>query len=100
MKVYLSKQAESKLLNLTAYLLQKWGLKVKKDFVQKLTKRINQIALHPESCPLSAEFKGLYKGMISKQTTFYYRVDFDLKEIEIITIFDTRQNPDKLSQEI
>ena len=100
MKVFLSEQAENKLLILNEYLLQNWGLKVKNDFVEKLTKKINQIFSNPESCPLSKEFAGLYKAVVSKQTTFYYRIHFDLREIEIITVFDTRQNPDKLRQDI
>ncbi|CAM4352271.1 Type II toxin-antitoxin system RelE/ParE family toxin [Gillisia limnaea] len=37
---------------------------------------------------------------VSKQTTFYYRVLDQSEEIEIITIFDTRQSPDRLNKDI
>ena len=47
----------------------------------------------------SNKFQGLYKCVVTKQTTFYYRVSVELKEIEIITIFDTRQNPNKLKKD-
>lgn len=100
MKVYLSELAESKLLKLTEYLLEKWNLKVKNEFVTKLTEKINQITLQPDSCPKSNELNGLYKCVVTKQTTFYYRVNFEKQEIEIITLFDTRQNPNKLKKQL
>ncbi len=100
MKVFLSELAENKLLKLTEFLLENWSLKVRNDFVKKLTSKIGQISDQPESCSQSSEFKGLYKCVLTKQTTFYYRIDFDKEEIEIITIFDTRQNPDKLEKDI
>jgi len=100
MNVYLSEQAEIKLLQLNNYLLENWNVIVRNEFIDKLTKKINQIASQPESCPKSKDFEGLFKCVVTKQTTFYYRILFDKNEIEIITLFDTRQNPDKLNQEI
>lgn len=100
MNVFLSKSAEEKLLKLTEYLLENWGVKAKKDFIDKLTEKINQIVLQPQSCVQSSAFKNLYKCVVTKQTTFYYRIASNPKSIEIITIFDTRQNPDKLSKEL
>jgi plasmid stabilization system protein ParE len=98
--VFLSELAEFKLLKLSDYLLENWNLKVRNDFIQKLTAKIEQIAKQPESCPQSSDFKGLYKCVVTKQTTFYYRINFIENEIEIITVFDTRQNPDKLEKDI
>ncbi len=100
MKVFLSELAERKLLKLSEYLLEKWNLKTRDKFIEKLTEKIEQISLQPESCLQSSEFKELYKCIVTKQTTFYYRISTESNEIEIITIFDTRQNPDKLSQDI
>jgi plasmid stabilization system protein ParE len=99
-KVFLSELAESKLLKLNEFLLENWNLKVRNDFIEKLTSKIEQILNQPESCPESYLFKGLFKCVVTKQTTFYYRVNFDKKEIEIITVFDTRQNPDQLEKDI
>lgn len=53
MNVFLSKSAEEKLLKVTEYLLENWGANVKKEFINKLTQKIDQIALQPESCPKS-----------------------------------------------
>ena len=100
MKVYLSLLAETKLLKLSEHLLENWNLKIRDQFIEKLTERIKQISMYPESCPKSIHFDGLFKCVVTKQNTFYYRVNFDLKEIEIITMFDTRQDPDTLNKEI
>lgn len=100
MDVFLSDQAALKLLQLNTYLLQKWNRKVRNEFIEKLSQKLNQISIQPESCPQSKDFDGLYKCVVTKQTTLYYRILLDRNEIEVITIFDTRQNPDNLSTEI
>ena len=100
MKVFLSELAESKLLKLSEYLVEEWNMKVRKEFFKKFDNKINQIKLQPESCPKSNEIQGLYKCVVTKQNTFFYRLNLDKKEIEIITIFDTRMNPENLKKEI
>jgi len=100
MEVYLSKIAESKLVKLTNHLLEEWNAKVRNEFVNKLTTKINQISSYPKSCPQSENFEGLFKCVVSKQTSFYYRIHIDKQEIEIITFFDSRQNPKNLNKEI
>ncbi|SDB51157.1 Plasmid stabilization system protein ParE [Flavobacteriaceae bacterium MAR_2010_188] len=100
MNVFLSELAESKLLKLSDYLAENWNLKTRDKFIEKLSEKIKQISIQPQSCPESSEFKGLYKCVVTKQTIFYYRISIEIREIEIITIFDTRQNPDKLKKDI
>ena len=81
-------------------MIKKWNLKTRDRFIQKLTEKINQISSQPDSCPKSKEFDGLYKCVVTKQTTLYYRILHQSDEIEIITLFDTRQNPEKLNKDI
>ncbi len=100
MEVFLSELAETKLKDLAEYLLSKWGHKVKNDFLSKFTSKIEQIISHPESCPKSKELGGIYKCVVTKQNTFYYRINTHNNEIEIITFFDTRQNPEKLKKQL
>ncbi|MCF6279292.1 MAG: type II toxin-antitoxin system RelE/ParE family toxin [Flavobacteriaceae bacterium] len=54
------------------YLLAKWSVKVKNDFIKKLDKNLLLIKKHPESFPLSQKV-GLRKCVITKQTTLYYK---------------------------
>ncbi|MCK0155958.1 type II toxin-antitoxin system RelE/ParE family toxin [Cellulophaga sp. F20128] len=100
MKVFISELAEYKLKQLTEYLLEEWSYKVKKDFLVKLTAKIEQISEFPESCQKSLASGGIYKCVVTKQTTFFYRVNFSKKEIEIITLFDTRNDPEKLKSQL
>ena len=100
MKVFFSELAEIRLLQLSQYLLENWSLKTRNAFIQRLTDKINQISSQPESCPQSKELNGIYKCVVTKQCTFYYRILNEAPEIEIITIFDSRQDPDKLNRDI
>jgi plasmid stabilization system protein ParE len=97
-EIIISKTAKNKLDKLFYYLITHWGLEAKADFVKKLDKSIDAIKLHPESFPESYVKKGLHRCVITKQTTLFYR--FTSKKIIIVTIFDTRQNPTKLSKDL
>ncbi|MFC5271977.1 type II toxin-antitoxin system RelE/ParE family toxin [Adhaeribacter terreus] len=97
-KVILSKRAEKKLEQLFSYLTENWSEKVKADFVEKLDKIIETIRIQPESFQESEQQKGLHRCVITKQTTLFYR--FNSKQIQIVTIFDTRQNPAKLKKDL
>ncbi|WP_335967375.1 type II toxin-antitoxin system RelE/ParE family toxin, partial [Galbibacter sp. PAP.153] len=70
----------------------------KREVVQKLDSSIEIIKNQPEIFPESKKGKGLRRCVITKQTTLYYR--FNSKRINIVTVFDTRQNPNKLNKEI
>ena len=91
MEVFLSELAATQLEELSKYLLAKWGYKVKK---------ISQIELQSESYPKSNELGGIYKCVVKKQNKFYYRINFQTEEIEIITFFDTIQDPERLKKQI
>lgn len=97
-KVIISKTAEKKLEALFQYLLEEWSFKVKSDFSKKLEKNINIIRDQPESFPKSEQQSGLRKCVITKQTTLYY--EFTDKEVQILTVFDTRQDPEKLKKNL
>ena len=98
-KVVISKTAEKKLDNLFDYLLKNWSKKVvKDDFVAKLDHCIELIRTQPEIFPESKKGKQLRRCVITKQTTMYYR--FDSKRINIVTLFDTRQDPNELQSQI
>ncbi|WP_420580375.1 type II toxin-antitoxin system RelE/ParE family toxin [Reichenbachiella sp.] len=97
-KVYLSPVAEFKLQSLTEYLNAEWGEKSKQKFLNELVQSVSKIESFPESCPKSDSFNGIFKCVVSKLTSFYYRIKND--EIEIITLTDNRQNPDELLEEI
>jgi plasmid stabilization system protein ParE len=98
MKVFLSPLAEKKIQLLLEYLEQEWSLRSRNEFLSKLTNKFDQISMQPESCIKSKSFPNLYKCVVSKQTSFFYRIKSN--EIEVITLIDNRQDPEKTRKEI
>jgi addiction module RelE/StbE family toxin len=89
--IKLSNRAMRKLDRLLAYLEEEWSAKVKHEFVLKLDKSLKQIQRFPDNFPESQKNKGLRKCLVTKQTTIFYK--YSETTIDIITIFDNRQNP-------
>ena len=84
MKVFLSELAEYKLRNTAEYIESKWGKSARNKFLNKFTKKISQISILPQSCPESVEFKGLFMCFVSKQTTFFYRVNYKKMRLRLL----------------
>lgn len=97
-KVRLSRKASQKLENLLQYLETQWSEKVKQDFIKKLDKSLNLIQQYPEIYEKSDLKKGLYRCVVTKQTSIYYQYSKTL--IKVIAIFDTRMDPQKLQSEV
>ena len=96
-KIKLSGRTERKLNKLLEYLETEWSEKVKKDFVAKLDNSLEKIKQYPESFPHTDLVTGLHKCVITKQTTIYYM--YDDTNVYVVTLFDNRQDPQKLKQE-
>ena len=97
-QIVLSKTAQSKLDKLFIYLETNWSEKVKLRFITKLEQRLQIVKQQPEAFPKSEIKEGLHKCVITRQTTMFYT--FDEKKIYLLTIFDNRQDPDKLKDEV
>lgn len=93
-KVVVTGIAKRKLEKLFIYLEENWSAKVKTDFIKKLDKNISLIKLQPELFPESEKELGLRKCVVTKHTSLFFKSNE--KEIQILTIFDNRQDPDKL----
>ena len=97
-KVILSKRASSKIEKLLHFLEHEWSEKAKHDFIRKLDKSLELIKKYPESTEKSNLKKGLHRCVVTRQTTIYYQ--FDASTVKVVTLFDTRMNPDRLKDEI
>lgn len=96
-EIKLSKRTMRKLDSLLVYLEEEWSIKVKHEFVLKLDKSLKQIQKLPDSFPESEKIRGLRKCVLTKQTTVFYK--YSETTIDVITIFDNRQNPKSLKKE-
>ena len=94
-EIIISTRAQKNIENIFNYLELKWSEKVKKEFALKLYNAIKIIRVNPESFPKSEYNFNYNKCVISKQSTIYYR--YNSKQIKILSLFDTRQNPTKIN---
>lgn len=87
-----------KLDSLLVYLENEWSTKVKHNFILKFDKSLKQIQKLPDSFPESEKIRDLRKCVVTKQTTVFYR--YSDTSIDVITIFDNRQNPKSQKKEM
>jgi plasmid stabilization system protein ParE len=80
--------------NILVYLEKEWSSKIASRFLDILDLIILQIARNPKQFPVIYHKMNVRKCVITKHNTLFYR--YKNKRIEILRIFDTRQNPDKL----
>jgi plasmid stabilization system protein ParE len=97
-KVKLSKKASPKLENIITYLETEWSEKVRDEFIKKLNNDVDHLSQFPASHPKSESIIGLHRFVISKQITIFYK--FNRTTVYIVSLFDSRQNPDSIKSEI
>ena len=98
MKVFLSPIAEHKIELLLEFIENEWSKNARDKFLGKFKKSVKTVSSQPNSFPVSKSMKGLFKCVVTKQTSFYYRIINN--EIEIITLIDNRQNPSEILKEL
>ncbi len=94
-KVIWSDEALKNLKGIIIYLENFWTEREIQKFSQLLDKQLKRIEKNPFLFADGAKSNGLRKSVLSKQTTIYYRIN--QYEIHIVTLFDNRQNPDRLA---
>jgi len=79
-------------------LSEEWSVKTAQNFTNLLDNKIKNILLFPRSFSSIEDKPYIRKCVITPQITLYYRINHN--EIEVITLFDSRQDPDKLKLNI
>ncbi len=90
-KIYWSLLAEKDFENILLYLQEHWEEKVIENFIEITEILIGQIAMNPKQFPVIYKKKKVRKCVLTKHNSLYYIVGRD--SIEILRIFDNRQNP-------
>jgi plasmid stabilization system protein ParE len=89
-----SPAAESDLKSVLSYLDEKWSALVVNQFINKVDSFVSLIAEEPKLFPIINKKHNVRKCVLTKQNTLFYRENKD--SIDIIRLFDTRQDPKKL----
>lgn len=77
------------------YLQKKWNSRIIAKFINKIDDTIGLLQEDPEIFPIINYDLKIRKCVITKQNTLYYRIN--IQNIEIVRLFDTRQDSTKLS---
>jgi len=93
-KLLWSDKALADLQNIINYLIENWTQREIKNFARRLDKRLDLIIVNPKLFPASTKRKSIRRSVLTKQTVIYYEVKGGV--VNIITLFDSRQNPKKL----
>ena len=87
--------SETDFANILDYLNKNWDYKVAANFIDLTENIINQISINPKQFPICFKRKKVRKCVLTKHNTIFYR---DGKvNIEILRIYDPRQDPDTLT---
>lgn len=95
-RIVYSKIAKEKLIDLLEFLEVRWSIKTRDKFIKKLDFVINLLETDPEIFPKSEINPNQHKCVVTKQTTIYYK--YNDKQINILAIFDNRQNPIRIKK--
>lgn len=93
-KLLWSDKAVLDLQNIIDYLKYKWTDKEVRNFVRRLDKRLDLILINPKLFPKTGKRKNIRRSVLTRHTTIYYETTDNL--IQVVTLFDSRQNPKKL----
>jgi plasmid stabilization system protein ParE len=93
-KIVWTNRASTDLDNITQYLADNWTEKEIRKFFRSLDGRIKLISQRPLLYPLTKNRKDVRRSVLTSQITIYYRINEP--SVEILTLFDNRQNPSKL----
>lgn len=96
-KVTWTPNAEEDYKKVITYLKDTWTEKVAFQFIGKVEQRLSRLSIFPLSGIVSNKEKSIRCIVITKHNKLYYRIKNDT--IEILSLFDIRQNPNKNSYE-
>lgn len=89
-----STSAKADIENISKYLMLEWGKIVLTGFLLKVDRLIDQIVINARQYPEINTSMKIRKCVITKQNSLFYKIEGET--IEIVRIYDTRQDPNKL----
>lgn len=95
-KLVLTNRAKFNIKSLLEYLELSWSVKVREKQADNLLKTMRMLQGNPEMFPKSDHNLKIRKCVISKQSILYY--SFNQNSVVIISLFDTRQDPNKINK--
>ncbi len=86
--------SENDISDILNYLIANWDKNVAFRFITLTENILHQLAVNPKQFPFINKNERVRKCVLTKHNTLFYREN--QTQIEILRIYDTRQNPQKL----
>jgi plasmid stabilization system protein ParE len=93
-KIVWSPIAISEYARMIEFLMMIWNVEIIVEFENLVSQNISMIHKNPTSFPIISD--NVRKVVLHKNVSLYYEFNEKENTIEILSIFDNRQNPDKL----
>jgi plasmid stabilization system protein ParE len=94
-EVILTPLAEINYEGIIEYLVDNWNTRVAENFISRFEKICELLVENPGIFPYYDKTQQIQKCVLTKHNIIYFKSTPNA--IKILTIFDTRQNPDKLA---
>jgi len=78
------------------YLQTTWSEKETKRFINRVSRMIATLKIHPEMCRASKKRKNVLIGILDKRTQIIYHYKAGKQQIEILLFWSMKRNPAKL----
>jgi plasmid stabilization system protein ParE len=89
-----SSLSENDFENILDYQEKNWEARVASNFIDLTENILNQIGENPKQFPICYKRKRIRKCVLTRHNTLFYREG--KSNIEILRIYDTRQDPNSL----
>lgn len=99
LKIYWTDFSKNELQNIFSYYVTNASLKVANKIISEITNKILILKSQPkigQKEELLKDRKGDFRYLVNKNYKIIYRVK--IESIEILDVFDTRQNPKKMKE--
>ena len=80
------------------YLSKEWDNSVINNFLDRVESVLEQIKSNPELFPKYKTKANIHKCVVNKRIILFFKI-VDEKHIDLVTFWNTYQNPDKLKME-
>lgn len=101
--VYWTRYAEKKLDNVYTYYAERAGSRIANKLIVEIIKKSISLESSPtigQIEPLLIERREKFRYLIHQNYKMIYWINEDLNRIEVVNLFDCRQNPDELVVQI
>lgn len=90
-EIIVKKRFTGKVLRVLVYLEKNWSYKVAADFLLKIDRRINLLAIQPFVGAPSLKIKGVRGLLVTRHNRLYYKIKGN--KVIILNMYDTRMHP-------